>query len=104
MIRAEISTKLELVKGVAKIAKHTQVSTECIINALVEFLNINFEQGHSVYIHDLGTFEVRDRKAKTTKNPLKPDEFLNIPALRTVGFRPSEKAKTSARKSMEITE
>ncbi len=103
MIKAQISKKSDIVRGVAKKARHTQVATECILNAFIEYLNENFAMGNSIYIHDLGTLELRDRKAKTTKNPLKPGELLNIPALRTVGFRPSEKVKSSARKSMGLS-
>ncbi|MFC1707250.1 HU family DNA-binding protein [Planctomycetota bacterium] len=49
---------------------------------------------NKVQLVGFGTFEVRDRKARTGRNP-QTGETLKIPASKTVTFRPGKTLKAS---------
>jgi nucleoid DNA-binding protein len=63
-----------------------EVVLECLMRAIRE-------EGH-VAINGFGTFEVRRRQARQSVNPLTKAP-MQIPASRTVGFRPAKAFKES---------
>ena len=49
-------------------------------------------EGEQIRIADFGTFEIRERSARTGRNP-KTGEAVDIPACKAVGFKASKKLK-----------
>jgi len=78
--------KAELVDVVAKEAGTTKKDAETVINVMMETIVKRVATGERVTLVGFGTFEARQRKARTGRNP-KTNEPLHIPAKRVAGFR-----------------
>jgi DNA-binding protein HU-beta len=78
--------KAELVDVVAREAGTTKKDAETVINVMMETIVKSVTQGERVTLVGFGTFEARQRKARTGRNP-KTNEPLHIPAKRVAGFR-----------------
>lgn len=78
--------KAELVDVVAKDAGTTKKDAELVINKMMETIVKSVAGGEKVTLVGFGTFEMRERKARTGRNP-KTNEVLHIPAKRVPGFR-----------------
>ncbi len=78
--------KAELVDIVAKSASTTKKDAEQVINGMMDAIIKSVSQGEKVTLVGFGTFEARQRKARTGRNP-KTNEPLHIPAKRVPGFR-----------------
>lgn len=78
--------KAELVDVVAKDANTTKKDAETVINVAMEAIIKCVAQGERVTLVGFGTFEARERKARTGRNP-KTNEPLSIPARRVASFK-----------------
>jgi DNA-binding protein HU-beta len=78
--------KAELVEIVAKEAGTTKKDAEQIINSTMNSIIKQVASGEKVTLVGFGTFELRQRKARTGRNP-KTNEPLHIPAKRVPGFK-----------------
>lgn len=78
--------KAELVDVVAKDANTTKKDAETVINAAMEAIIKCVAGGERVTLVGFGTFEARQRKARTGRNP-KTNEPLSIPARRVASFK-----------------
>ena len=63
-----------------------------ILNYFVELIAQNMKQGNKVKIAGLGTFKVRERKARTAINP-KTGEKITVPAKKVPRFTPAKELK-----------
>ncbi|MBT9259421.1 MAG: HU family DNA-binding protein [Clostridiales bacterium] len=78
--------KQELVRAVAEKAGLTHKDSEKAINALVESIQEALRKGEKVSLVGFGTFEVRERKARTGRNP-QTGATIHIPASKVPAFR-----------------
>lgn len=85
-MRSFVLNKAELVDVVAKEAGTTKKDAEQVINKMMETVIKHVATGEKVTLVGFGTFEARQRKARTGRNP-KTNEPLHIPAKRVPGFR-----------------
>ena len=88
--------KADLIEEVQK-----QLGTECskahaerAVNALIASIQRGLKKDKEVQIVGFGTFAVKNRKARTGRNP-QTNEPIQIKASRTVGFRPGTTLKDS---------
>ena len=88
-------TKAELVEKVATTLKHRELS-KAAINEISDALFDNLAKGvkrdKRFTYPGFGTFTVRMRKARKGRNP-QTGAVINIPASKTIGFRPSPELK-----------
>ncbi|GIW66310.1 MAG: transcriptional regulator [Candidatus Parcubacteria bacterium] len=63
-----------------------------ILNYFVELVSSNLKGGNKVKLPGLGTFKVRERKARTAINP-KTGEKITVPASRVPKFTPAKELK-----------
>ena len=65
-----------------------------LIARIIEVLSASLAAGKAIKLRGLGTFEIRERKARIAHNPrnLTP---VNVPARRVVFFLPSGKLKNA---------
>lgn len=61
--------KMELVSAVATKAELTQKDAENAVNALLETIYDTLAKKEKIQLIGFGTFEVRDRAARTGRNP-----------------------------------
>ena len=89
--------KNELVEKVAEGASLTKADAERAINALVDAVSGALVEGDKVALKGLGTFKVRERKARTGINP-RTRETIEIPASKVPAFKASSTLKDAVNK------
>lgn len=88
--------KAELIEAVQR-----ELGTDCskahaerAVNSVLQSISAGLEQDNTVQLVGFGSFHVRERKARTGLNP-QTKQPIEIPASKTVGFRPGNKLKDS---------
>ncbi|MHB1042874.1 MAG: HU family DNA-binding protein [Eubacteriales bacterium] len=84
--------KADLVAAVAEKADITQKDTVKVINAVIEVISESISQGKEVRIVGFGTFKVRQRAARTGRNP-KTGKPIEICAKTVPVFVPGKSLK-----------
>lgn len=85
--------KRELVDAVAQGADLSKSGAESAVDAVVEAISSALANGDKVTLPGFGTFEVRERAARSGRNP-QTGEAMEIPA----GHSPAFKAATAFRR------
>ncbi|MFZ5817505.1 MAG: HU family DNA-binding protein [Bacillota bacterium] len=86
--------KQELVASVAEKAGLTKKDAEKALNAVVDSIKDALNKGDKVSLVGFGTFEVRDRAARSGRNP-QTGAPIKIPAGKVPAFRPGKELKES---------
>lgn len=79
-------TKAELVSEVAAKSGLTKKDTEKAVTAVIETVSETLAKGESIQLVGFGTFEVRERAARTGINP-RTKEKISIPATKVPAFK-----------------
>ncbi len=77
----------------------TELGEECskahaerVVNSVLNGIGTGLKSDAMVQLVGFGTFQVKDRKARVGRNP-QTNEPIQIPASKSVGFRPGTKLK-----------
>jgi DNA-binding protein HU-beta/integration host factor subunit beta len=62
-------TKKKLVEKVSIRTGLTQVDTKIVLECFLDALSISLEQGSGIEIRGFGRFKVKEKKARTARNP-----------------------------------
>ena len=65
-----------------------------VVDIIIETMSDSLDQGNRVEIRGFGSFSVRTRKARQTKNP-KTGKVMDIPPRKTLHFAMSKSLKES---------
>ena len=84
--------KSELVDAIAKKAEITKKDTQAILDAFTEVVTKTLKKGDKVAITGFGSWEVRQRAARTGRNP-RTKKAIKIPACKVPKFRPGKTLK-----------
>lgn len=84
--------KTELISDVAGKANMTKKDVEKVLSALFVSIEETLKNQEKVQLVGFGTFEVRDRKARTGRNPQTGEE-IKIPASRVPAFKAGKTLK-----------
>jgi len=68
------------------------------VNDVLEAVKQALVSGERVSLVNFGNFDVKERKARTGRNP-QTGEQMNIPAQKTVGFKPGKDLRESVKAS-----
>ncbi len=80
--------KSELVAAMAAKTGLTKKDTEATLAAFVDTVENELKKKNGkVQLIGFGTFEIRNRKARTGRNPQKPGEVVKIPASKAPVFK-----------------
>ena len=79
-------TKSDLVEKVASRININKKEAETIINALIESIRDSLATGDKVDIRGFGSFRIRERNARTGRNP-KSGETVMVPAKKVPFFK-----------------
>lgn len=95
-------TKAELVAEVAKKAeavdsKITKKQTEEVVKAVIETITETLGKGESIQLVGFGTFEVRERAARSGFNP-RTKKKINIAASKVPAFKAGRALKDAVNK------
>ena len=80
-------TKQDFITAVAEKTGFTKKDTETTLHAVFETISETLASGDKIQFVGFGTFEVRERAARTGRNPRKPDETIEIPASKQPVFK-----------------
>lgn len=85
-------TKAELINQIAEKSELTKKDAEKAFSAVVSTITEALVKGDKVQIVGFGTFEVRDRKEKQSKNP-QTGETITVPAKKAPAFKAGKALK-----------
>ena len=86
--------KSEIIASVAENAELSKVNAEKAVNAVLNAITTSLTNGEKVQIAGFGTFEVRERSARTCKNP-RTGEVIEIAASKVPAFKAGKALKDS---------
>ena len=84
----------ELIEALATKTGSTKIAAEQNIAALIEVIGEALAKGDNIALVGFGTFEVRERAARTGRNPKKGAE-LKIAASKVPAFKPGATLKAA---------
>ncbi|MFJ9389368.1 HU family DNA-binding protein [Nocardioides sp. NPDC101246] len=96
-IKGDRMNRTDLVSEIAKQAEITQTQASGALGAAIEAISAAVADGDKVTLPGFGTFESRERAARTGRNPQTGKE-LNIPASRGPAFKPGSAFKERVNK------
>ena len=86
--------KQELIENIATSADITKASAGRALDAMIESVTNALREGDSVVLVGFGTFSVRDRAARTGRNPQTGEE-IQIKAAKVPAFKAGKALKDS---------
>ncbi len=89
--------KAELIAAIQEQSKTnlTKVAAADAVDTAIAVIKETLKKGDKVQLIGFGTFEVRERKARTGRNPRKPGEEIKIPASKAPVFKAGKALKDS---------
>lgn len=84
--------KTELIDAIADSSGLSKADAERALNGFVEATTKALKKGDQVALVGFGTFSVRDRSARTGRNP-RTGETIQIPASKAPGFKAGKALK-----------
>ncbi|MBR4208435.1 MAG: HU family DNA-binding protein [Lachnospiraceae bacterium] len=81
--------KTELVAAIAEKAEINKKDAEAVVNAFTDAVSAELKKGGKVQLAGFGTFEVRERAARTGRNPQTGEE-IKIAAAKNPAFKPGK--------------
>jgi DNA-binding protein HU-beta len=85
--------RAELINAVADITGQTKQQTGNAVNAILHSITSALSKGDRVMLVGFGTFERRNRKARSGVNPQNPRQKLTIAAAKVPAFRAGQELK-----------
>ncbi|MAM58969.1 MAG: DNA-binding protein HU [Salinicola sp.] len=89
--------KPELAAAIAERADLSKDKASQVLNVILDEITGTVSKGNDVTLIGFGSFTVRERAARTGKNP-QTGKPLNIPASKTVAFKPGKALKDAVSK------
>lgn len=89
--------KTELVAAIAEKTELSKKNAEKALTAVLETVAETLAAGEKVQLVGFGTFETRDREARTAKNP-RTLETVEVPACRVPAFKAGQGLKDKVAK------
>ena len=88
--------KTELIAAVAEKAELSKKNAEVAVSAVIDSIVASLKKGDKVSLLGFGTFEVRERAARTGKNPQTGAE-IKIPASKVPAFKAGKAFKDAVK-------
>lgn len=89
----------KLAREIAGAVNITETQAAQVLGYLASRLAVHLSAGMRVRLYGIGTFSVRERKARTGVNPRNPTEKIQIPAVKVVKYTASSTLKGAVRDS-----
>ncbi len=84
--------KTELIEAVAEGADISKAAANRAVDSVIDSITQALQKGEQVTLVGFGTFSVRERAARTGRNP-RTKETINIPASKMPGFKAGKALK-----------
>lgn len=89
-------TKTELIAVIAEKGDYTKKDAEKALSTVFECITDSLKKGEKISLVGFGTFEVRDRAAKTAINPM-TKEKIQVPAKKVPAFKAGKALKDAVK-------
>jgi len=89
--------KADLINEIAKKADLTKTQATDVLNAFTEVVTESLAKGEKVTLMGFGSWEVRERAARTGRNP-QTGKTIKIKAKKVPKFNPGKELKTAVEK------
>ena len=83
----------ELIAVCANKTRDYKRDADRYVSAIFEVITEELANGGCVKIAGFGKFEIKERKARTGRNPLRPSVTYNVPASKSVKFTAGQRLK-----------
>jgi len=93
-------TKRELAIRISKKTGISQVAVKEVIQKTLDYIVESLQKDQNVELRNFGVFTVKNRKARTGRNPNKPQEVVTIPAKKVAYFKPGRIMKKIVGKTL----
>ena len=90
--------KTELIAAAAQQAGLSKKDMENALNAALDVITAALADGEKVQLVGFGAFEVRERAARTGRNPRDPEKTIEIPEAKVPMFKPGRPLKDAVAK------
>ncbi len=90
-------TKADLINVIAEKGGYTKKDADKALSTVVSAITDSLSQGEKIQLIGFGTFEVRDRAAKESKNP-RTGEPIMCPAKKAPAFKAGKALKDAVNK------
>lgn len=88
--------KTELVKSISSQAELSQKDAAKVVDSFLETISNTLAKEEKIQLIGFGTFEVRERAARTGRNPQTGEE-IQISASKVPAFKPGKELKESVK-------
>jgi len=95
-MRCLTMNKIELISAVATKADLTQKDATKAVNVVFETIAVELAKEEKIQLIGFGTFEVRERAARTGRNP-QTGETMQIPASKIASFKAGKELKQAVK-------
>lgn len=85
-------TKVDLIDQVAEKTELSKKEVERMLETIISSIQTALKNGEKVSLTGLGTFIVKDKKARMARNP-KTGEQVQVPAKKAPKFKPGKELK-----------
>jgi DNA-binding protein HU-beta len=85
-------TKVDLIDQVAEKTELSKKEVEKLLETIITSIQNALKNGEKVSLTGLGTFVVKDKKARIARNP-KTGEQVQVPAKKSPKFKPGKELK-----------
>ncbi|GBU11164.1 transcriptional regulator HU subunit beta [Erysipelotrichaceae bacterium] len=89
-------SKKDLIASVAEIAELSKKDAEAAVNAVLETVKATLKTGEPVTLTGFGKFEVRERSARTGRNP-QTGEPMEFAATKVPAFKAGKELKEAVK-------
>ena len=96
MAKAKTVSKADLVDKVSDNIGMKKKDVKSVMDAMIEQIGAHLDQEYKVQLTGFGTFEVRERRARTGVKPGTTDK-IDIPASKYPAFKPGKSLKESVK-------
>ncbi len=96
MAKAKTVSKADLVDKVSDETGMKKKDVKSVMDAMIEQIGNHLDQEYKVQLTGFGTFEVRERRARTGVKPGTTDK-IDIPASKYPAFKPGKSLKESVK-------
>lgn len=93
-------TKRELTIRISNKTGIPQIAVKEVIQKTLDYIVESLQKGQNIELRNFGVFTVKNRKARTGRNPNKPQEVVTIPAKKVAYFKPGRVMKKLVEKTL----
>lgn len=90
-------TKADLINAIAERGEYTKKDAEKALKNVIDTISDSLANGEKIQLIGFGTFEVRERKAKDSKNP-RTGETIHCKAKKAPAFKAGKALKDAVNK------